>query len=259
MGIYRDIFKWAEKKGDAESPLEPEESPEETHHPLTDEIPRLLANDLQVFQENIEALRTQDPFQSILITSSVRHEGSSTMAANWARLLARERLEGLSVDAGETISGGILLIDANLRRPTLHSLFDLDRKRGLTELLTGALQLDQVLKGAPRKNLWVITAGKPSANPADLLGSLLMKGILDECRSRFQFVIMDSAPTTLFAETLALAKQADAVVLMVRSGITRWEVALSAKKQLQKVNRRILGVVLNQRRFYIPEWIYRRI
>ena len=259
MSIYRDIFKWAEKKGDVESPLQPSEPLDEVHHPLSEEIPRLLANDLQVFQENIEALRSQDTFRSILITSSVRSEGSSTMAANWARLLARERLDGLSVDTGEDIRGGILLIDANLRRPALHSLFDLDRKRGLTELLTGELKLSQVLKGAPRKNLWIITAGKPAANPADLLGSLLMKGILDECQRRFQFIVVDSAPTTLFAETLALAKQADAVVLVVRAGVTRWEVALSAKKQLQKVNPKLLGVVLNQRRFYIPEWIYRRI
>ena len=259
MSIYKDIFKWAEKKGGPESPLEPEESYEETAHPLDDEIPRLLANDLQVFQENMEALRAQNQFKSVLITSSVRREGSSMIAANWGRLLARERLEGLPVDTGEKISGGIVLIDANLRRPALHSMFDLDRKRGLTELLTGELQLDQVLKNAPRKNLWLITAGKPAANPADLLGSLVMKGILSECGQRFQFVIVDSAPVTLYAETLALAKQVETVVLIVRARETRWDVTLSAKTQIQKVNPRLLGVVLNQRKFYIPEWIYQRI
>jgi capsular exopolysaccharide synthesis family protein len=259
VSIYKDLFKWAEKKGESESPIEPEETPEEMAHPLEGEIPRLLANDLQVFQENMEALRAQNPFKSVLITSSVRREGSSTLTANWGRLLARERLEGLPIDTGESISGGILIIDANLRRPAIHSLFDLDRKRGLTELLTGELELDEVLKSAPRKNLWIITAGKPAANPADLLGSLIMKGILAECRRRFQFVILDSAPVTLYAETLALAKQVETVVLVVKAGETRWEVALSAKKQLQKVNPRLLGVVLNQRKFYIPEWIYRRI
>lgn len=259
MSIYKDIFKWADKKGDTESPLEPEETYEELTHPLDDEIPRLLANDLQVFQENMEALRAQNQFKTVLITSSVRREGSSMLAANWGRLLARERLEGLPVDTGEMISGGIVLIDANLRRPSLHGMFNLDRKRGLTELLTGELQLDQVLKSAPRKNLWIITAGKPAANPADLLGSLVMKGILIECRQRFQFVIVDSAAVTLYAETLALAKQVEAVVLIVRAGETRWEVTLSAKKQIQKVNPRLLGVVLNQRKFYIPEWIYQRI
>lgn len=259
MSIYKDIFKWADKHGDAESPLEAEESPEDIHHPLDKEIPRSLGNDLQVFQENIEALRAQSPFKTVLITSSVRHEGTSTVVANWGRILARERLEGLPIDAQEIIGGGVLLIDANLRRPSLHSLFELDRKRGLTELLTGELQLEQVVKGAPRRNLWIITAGKPAANPADLLGSLLMKGILSECRQRFQFIVVDSAPATLYAETLALAKQVEAIVLIVRSGLTRWEVVLSAKKQLQKVNPKLLGVVLNQRRFYIPEWIYRRM
>lgn len=259
MSIYRDIFKWAEKKGDVENPIEPEEKPEEATHPLSDDIPRVLANDLQVLQENMEALRAQSSFKTVLVTSSVKREGSSTVVANWGRLMARERLEGLPIDTGEVISGGILLIDANLRRPRLHSLFDLDRKRGLTELLTGELQLEQVLKSAPRKSLWIITAGKPSANPADLLGSLLMKGILEESRRRFQFVVIDSAPVTLNAETLALAKQAESVLLIVRSGVTRWEVVLSAKKQIQKVNPRLLGVVLNQRKFYIPEWIYRRM
>ncbi|MBU1880955.1 capsular biosynthesis protein, partial [bacterium] len=132
-------------------------------------------------------------------------------------------------------------------------------KRGLTELLTGELELEQVLKSAPRRNLWVITAGKPAANPAELLGSLQMKGVLAQCKQRFQFVIIDSAPTTLYAETTALAKQAEAVLLVLRAGSTRWEVSHTAKKQLQRVNQRLLGVVLNQRRFYIPEWIYQRI
>ncbi len=259
MSIYKDIFAWAEKKGGNESPIEPEESAEEKAHPLEAEIPRLLANDLQVFQENIEAIRTQKPFKSVLITSSVRREGSSILSANWGRLLARERFYGLPVDTSEEIAGGVLLVDANLRRPALHSLFDLDRKRGLTELLTGEFQLEQVLKSAPRKNLWVITAGKPAANPADLLGSLVMKGILTECSQRFQLVIIDSAPISLYAETLALAKNVEAAVLVVHTGQTRWEVALSSKKQLQKVNPNLLGVILNQRKFYIPEWIYQRI
>ncbi|MCX6639758.1 MAG: CpsD/CapB family tyrosine-protein kinase [bacterium] len=259
MSIYRDLFKWAEKNTDSESPIEPDESPDEVGHPLSDDLPRVLSNDLQVLQENIEAARAQHPLKSVLITSSVRREGSSTITANWGKLLSRERLDGLPIDTGEMIAGGVLLIDGNLRKPKLHSLFDLDRKRGMTELLTGELQLDEVLKGAPRKNLWVITAGKPAANPADLLGSLLMKGLLDECRRRFQFILIDSAPATLHAETLALAKQVESVLLVIQAGHTRWEVAASAKKALLKVNPRLLGVVLNQRKYYIPEWIYQRI
>jgi protein-tyrosine kinase len=259
LSIYKDLIKWADKQGEVENPLEPDETPEEAHHPLPGDIPRQLANDLQVLQENIEAIWMQKNFKTVLITSSVRGEGSSTVAANWARLLARDRMTGLPVDDMDLIGGGILLIDANLRRPVLHSFFDIDRKRGLTEVLQGELRLDEVLKGAPRRNLWVITAGKPAANPADLLGSLLMKGLLDECRNRFEMVILDSAPVTLYPETLALAKQVETAILVVRSGKTRWEVAQSARNQLQKVNTHLLGVVMNQRKFIIPEWIYRRI
>lgn len=259
MSIYKDIFKWAEKKGDSDNPVEAEQTTEEVAHPLEGEIPRLLANDLQVLQENIESARAEEAFKTVLVTSAIRREGSSNLAANWARLIARERLDGLTVETSESISGGILIIDANIRWPAMHNLFELDRKRGLTDLLTGELQLEQVLKSAPRRNLWVITAGKPAANPADLLGSLQMKSVLAQCKQKFQFIIIDSAPTTLYAETIALAKQAEAIVLVVRAGATRWEVSLSAKKQLEKVNPRILGVVLNQRKFYIPEWIYRRI
>jgi capsular exopolysaccharide synthesis family protein len=257
--IYKEMIKWAEKRGEVmENPLDPEETPEEAHHPLPGDMPRPLANDLQRLQENIEALRAQNDFKTVLVTSAVQGEGSSTIAANWCRLLARDRLSGLPIHTGEAIGGGILLIDANLRRPVQHRLFDLDRKRGLTELLQGELDLQQVIKGVLRRNLWVITAGKPAANPADLLGSALMKGILDECRSRFEFIVLDSAPVTLYAETLAMAKQADASLLVVHTGQTRWEVAASAKNQLQKVNSRILGVVLNQRKFIIPEWLYQR-
>ncbi len=259
MSIYRDLIKWADKRDDVESSLEPDETPQEAHHPLPDDIPRLLANDLQVFQENITALRAQRNFKTVLMTAAVRGEGSSTIASNWCRLLARDRFSGLPFDAVETITGGILLIDANLRRPVQHSLFDMDRKRGLTELLQGELDLEQVLKSAPRRNLWIITAGKPASNPADLLGSLLMKGVLDECRRRFEFIVLDSAPVSLYAETLSLAKQVEAVVQVVRAGKTRWEVVLSARNQIHKVNSQILGVVLNQRKYIIPEWIYRRV
>lgn len=259
MSIYKDIFKWAEKKGDTEITVDLETSGETSVHPLPDALPRDLTNDLQVFQENMEAIKAQSAFKTVLITASVQGEGSSMIAANWGRLLARDRLDGLLIDTDEITHGGILVIDANLRNPCQHTLFDLDRKRGLSELLSGELVLDQVLKAVLRKNLWIMTAGKPVANPADLLGSLMMKGVLEECSRRFQIVIIDSAPTTLYADTLALAKQVEAIVLIVQAGVTRWEVILSAKKQLQKVNDRLLGVVLNQRKFYIPEWIYRRI
>ncbi len=259
MRIYRDLIKYADKQGEVESPLAPAETPEEAHHLLPADMPRPLANDLQVFQENIEALRAQNPFKTVLITAAVKGEGTSTIAANWCRLLARDRMVGLPIDTADAIGGGILLIDAALRRPVLHSFFDLDRKRGLTELLQGELELEAVLKSAPRRNLWVITAGKPAANPADLIGSLLMKGVLEECRQRFEYVVLDSAPVTQYAETLALAKQVDVSVLVVRAGVTRSEVALSAKKQLQKVDSRLLGVILNQRKFIIPEWIYHKI
>jgi capsular exopolysaccharide synthesis family protein len=259
VSIYKDLLKWADKQGQVESRLEPAETPEEAQHPLPGDMPRLLANDLQVLQENVEAVRARGTFSSVLFTSSVRGEGSSTISANWARLLARDHLAATPLQAVTDEIGGILMIDANLRRPVLHNLFDLDRKRGLTEVLQNELTLDQVLKSSPRRNLWVITAGKPAANPADLLGSVLMKGLLDECRRRFEFVVLDSAPVTLYAETLALAKQIEAIVLVVRAGKTRWEVALTARDQLQKVNSRILGVVLNQRRYLIPDWIYRRL
>ncbi len=259
MSIYRDIFKWADRKGESESPVDLEQSEDTSVHPLSETIPRHLANDLQVFQENIEALKTQSPFKTILITASVRGEGSSTIAANWGRLMARDRLDGLPVDTEMTTYGGIVIIDANLRNPSLHTLHNQDRKRGLTELLSGELDLDQVLKAAQRKNLWIITAGKAAANPADLLGSLMMKGVLEECARRFQLVLIDSAPTVKYADTLALAKHVETIVLVVHAGVTRWEVALSAKRQLGKVNSRLLGVVLNQRKFYIPEWIYQRI
>jgi len=81
VSIYRDIFKWADRKGESESPVDLEKSEDTTLHPLPETIPRHLANDLQVFQENIEALKAQSSFKTILVTASVRGEGSSTVVA----------------------------------------------------------------------------------------------------------------------------------------------------------------------------------
>jgi len=195
----------------------------------------------------LRTIETDRQVKTVLLLSSVHGEGTSSVCAQFARSLAQ--------GDGEKI----LLVDANLRCPTLHQFYDLERENGLSEFLEGGGSADTHVKETNIPGLSVITAGAPTEDAPRLLGSPVLKKALAEWRERYSWVIFDTSPALAYADAVVLGRLLDGVILVVQAGKTRWEVIRKAQEILTNAKANVLGVVLNKRQYVIPRPIYRRL
>jgi len=199
---------------------------------------RGVHEDLGVVAEAFRQLRTNlrfvdvdHPPRSIVVTSANANEGKSTVSANLARMMAA---------AGQPT----LLIDADLRKPSLASTFDLDPAVGLTQVLVGDLAVEDVLQETQTPNLQVITAGRIPPNPSELLGSQRMHALVDELTEEFM-VILDAPPLLPVTDAGLLTVTCDGALLVIAVGKTHVEQVELCRKVLSQVGGRLLGGVLN--------------
>lgn len=191
-----------------------------------------FAEALRNLQLSISLSNVDRPPRVVLITSSVPEEGKSATALSLARVLAK---------AGHRI----LLIDGDLRRPTLHQALSTDIEPGLVEVLSGRATLEEAIRTEERSRLNYITAGRHAPNPSDLLASEHMRSVLERTREDYDLVLLDSAPTVSISDSRLLANWADTTILLVRWEKTRRETVASALKQLQQSGAHVAGVVLS--------------
>lgn len=179
------------------------------------------------------SLSDADFSNSVIITSSVPREGKTTTAANLAVMIAL---------SGEKV----LLVDADMRKPNTHSVFNLKNQAGLSDFLLGAKDFDSIINHVAVDNLSIITAGGVSNRPAELLSSVNMKVFLSRASSQFSKVIFDTPPINLVTDASILSSVSGAsVILVAESGRTTRELLHASKELLRKVNSKIIGVVLN--------------
>jgi protein-tyrosine kinase len=176
--------------------------------------------------EGATALRT------ILITSPQKGEGKSITAANLALTMAQE------------LQRRVVLVEADLRKPSLQQMFGLPPGPGLADFLAGACELRDAMKFLPDHNLTVIPAGGTPTNPSELLGSTAMRRMLDQLRSRFDRVILDTPPVLPLADVAVLAPIVDGTLLVVRAGVTPKPAIENALRAFD--SSRLLGIVLNE-------------
>ena len=139
----------------------------------------------------------------------------------------------------------MIIIDADLRRPNLHRIFQISNQVGLTDVLLGTSDLASTLVSTVVPGLLVLPAGPLPPNPAEMLGSPRMRGLLDELNKEADLVIIDSPPVVIVTDAAVLAPLADGVILVVAAGEVKREVVQQAKSQLEAVRARVLGIVLN--------------
>ena len=170
--------------------------------------------------------------RTILITSPQKGEGKSVTASNLALTMAQE------------LQRRVVLVEADLRKPSLQHLFGLPPGPGLSEYLSGGADLKDAMRFVPEHNLTLLTAGAAPINPAELLGSTAMRRLIDHLRSRFDRVIFDTPPVLPLADVAILAPLVDGSMLVVRAGVTPKPAIENALRAFD--SSRLLGVVLNE-------------
>jgi capsular exopolysaccharide synthesis family protein len=188
--------------------------------------------------EHYRALRTRltvreetMPLRTIAVTSPAGQEGKSVTAANLALTMAQE------------LQSRVVLVDADLRDPAVHSLFAIEGVPGLTELLTGQATLDEALIHLPDLGLTLLPAGQAPEYPTELLGSSAMRRTMDALRTRFDRVIFDLPAVIPLADVRTLTPLVDGVLMVVRAGATQRPALDQALAAFEED--KVVGVVLN--------------
>jgi capsular exopolysaccharide synthesis family protein len=189
-----------------------------------------------MLRANLEFAAAGKPIKALAITSSNPSEGKSTVSANIAVVMAQAGLK-------------TVLIDADLRKPTLHKIFGISNDVGLTRLLTHSEECwhDSATRVAV-PNLTLIPSGPVPPNPADLLSIEAFPVLLQAIIAESDIVILDTPPVLAVSDPLVIARHTDAVLLVAKPGHTRRESLRHAAEALRKGNSRLIGVVLNQQR-----------
>ena len=188
----------------------------------------------RILRANIQFMTVDKPFGSLLITSPASGEGKSTTAANLGIVMAEAELR-------------TIIIDADLRRPTIHKMFDLPNLSGLTDLIFSTEgDIDSQLQTTHVKNLKIITSGVLPANPSEMLGSKRLVRLLEHLNEVADIIILDSPPVLNLSDSAILSNKVDGVVVVTQSGYTRRNAAKQAIQSLQQVGANVIGVVLNK-------------
>jgi protein-tyrosine kinase len=220
--------------------------PTNGHHPGRLKITPQTVIEHHRLKYNILRLNSGRKIRALLFASPTRGEGTSTVLTNFATSLAAD-------------GDRVLLVDANLRTPSLHSAFRLGAERGLTDLLLGNLTLGEVIKQTDVPNLSMTTCGTPHPNPFVLLESDSLKDHVEDMKANADWVLLDCPTITSCNDAASLAGSVDGLILVLEAEKTRWEVAENARKSIKGGNGNVLGVVLNKRRYHIPNWLYKRL
>lgn len=171
----------------------------------------------------------------LLITSSLPAEGKTTTATNTAISLAQTGAK-------------VLIIDADMRRPRLHSVFNMENKAGLSNLLANELsdaEVDAAILVDKTTRVHVMPSGPIPPNPAELIGSEQMALLLDMLRTKFTHVVLDSPPIASFTDGVLIASMVDGVILVVNAGVSSRQVVRKSRMLLNEIGAKVFGVVLN--------------
>ena len=182
-------------------------------------------------RSNIEYSSFDNEYRVIVVTSSVAGEGKSTTSGNLAIALAQS-------------GNSVLLVDCDMRKPSIHKKFKISNAAGTAELLLRKKSFEEVAK-KHNENLTIITAGKIPPNPSEMLASRAMTAFIKEMKGEFKYIILDTPPLQAVTDAQVLSTKADGVLLVVRAGSTKREMVLNSVDLINKVHGKVIGTVLN--------------
>lgn len=195
-------------------------------------VPRSpISEAYRMLQANLKFLSSDKPLKVIVVTSSVPKEGKSTVSANLAAAMAQ-------------LGRRVLLVDADMRHPLQHHIWELTNAAGLSDVIVGQAEFNSAVKEVMPK-LDVLSAGVMPPNPMALLDSKRMASLIDNFSEQYDFVIIDAPPLVLAADAVTLGKMTDGVLLITRPGVVDSTSAATAKESLERSGQNVLGLVVN--------------
>ena len=210
---------------------------------IVDKLPKsITAESYRSLRTNIQYSSIDKQVKTLVVTSSNAGEGKSTVAGNLAYTFFQNGKR-------------VLIIDCDLRKPSLHRKFNVSNEEGLTDVLVGTSKLNNVMKKID-DNLYLLTTGTLPPNPAEIIGSNTMENFLEQCKINFDYIILDTPPILPVTDSKLLAIKADATVVVVRSEVSKSKHVSQAFKELEKVNANIIGTILNDVEIYSEKLYY---
>ena len=199
---------------------------------IVEEKPKSIeAEAYRSLRTNIQYSSFDDKYKVIVVTSSDPGEGKSTTAGNLAMALAQG-------------GNSVLLVDCDMRKPSIHKKFKISNVAGLTDLLINKYVMEEIVYKF-NDNLTVVTSGNIPPNPSEMLDSISMRKFLTEMREEFDYIILDTPPLQAVTDAQILSTKADGTLLVVKAEKTKKESVLNSINLIKKVNGNIIGTVLN--------------
>lgn len=201
---------------------------------ITQRSPRsAVAEAFRALRTNLGFASIDEPCRSIMVTSANAQEGKSTIISNLAVVMAQ---------AGHKV----ILVDCDLHKPFQDKIFSLPNQKGFTTCISQRLDIEDIAHKGMEGKLSVLTSGPIPPNPAEILDSSRTRTLWSTLLDKYDYVFIDSPPMLAVTDSTILSTQVDGSILVVRSGITRIDVARQVKEQFMRANARLIGVVLNQ-------------
>jgi tyrosine-protein kinase Etk/Wzc len=191
-----------------------------------------FAESYRHLKTSLQYARSNNPVKSILVTSPNPREGKSTTACNLAIAFAEAEVS-------------TLLVDADMRRPAIHTMFGLQKEPGLTDLLMGEPTFEKCIHTGVLAHVDVVCSGTAPRNPAAILASRRMEVLLGQLARDYDIILIDSAPLHVASDASVLSTRVDGTVIVVRAGMTKMPALQGGSKYLEGIGAQVLGVVLN--------------
>ena len=206
-----------------------------------------LQREMTALYQSLNSLLPDVDHKIIQFISSRQGEGTSTIIREFAKVITL------------VMGRSALLLDIDRHNANLRTFFDCSPPPQLDEVVKGALPIDKAICQVEDTTLFVSPLFQHSVLTPQRLGSGSADRLWDQLRERFEYVLIDSPPISASSDGLAIVRKADGVIFVIEAEKTRWPVAKTAKEKIVSHGGNILGMVFNKRRFYIPEFVYRKI